>query len=54
MSFLTLLRLSYTTQKTLGGVWAVNTVNVGAYRLWVAAEWKLIGSKYLILALVWS
>ena len=45
MSFLILLRLSYTTQNTLGGVWAANVVNVDAYRLGMATKWKLIWSK---------
>lgn len=33
VSFLTLSQPSYTTQNTLGGAWAVNIVNVVAYRL---------------------
>lgn len=45
MSFLTLLRLIYTTQNTLSGVRAFNIVNVDAYRLGMATKWKLIRSK---------
>lgn len=46
VSFLTLLWLSYTTQNTPGSVWAVNIVNVDAYRLQVTTKWKLVSSVF--------
>lgn len=46
MSFLILLRLSYTTQNTRGGVCAVDIVNVDADRLQAATQWKVISSMF--------
>lgn len=43
--FLTLLQLSYTIPNVLGGVWAVDVVNIDACSLWVTTKWTLMLSK---------